>query len=216
MTRDIKAVIEVYFIAGSQDCQDKSLIQVLEEALQAGITCFQFREKGTGSLEHDPPSLIELAQSCQLLCRQYGVPFIVNDNVAVAKQLKADGIHVGQSDTPIESVIEELGDDYIIGLSTNNLAQFSEAEKVPGIDYVGIGPVYKPRSKSDYEAVIGLEGITKAMANRHHMPAVAIGGITEANVGKVWETGVDGVAVVSSITQSEAISLTVSKLKKPV
>lgn len=215
MKKDIKGILEVYFIAGSQDCQDKALTDILEEALQSGITCFQFREKGMGSLEKDPVGLLELAQECQMLCRQYGVPFIINDNIALAEQLKADGVHVGQGDEPIRSVIDRLGDEYIIGLSTNNLSEFIEAENTAGIDYVGIGPAFTPKSKADHEAVIGLDGISEAMRKRHHLPAVAIGGINESNASDAWKTGVDGVAVVSAITQSPAIRITVNKLRKP-
>lgn len=214
MNTDINRMLEVYFIAGSQDCREKSLLEVLEEALQSGITCFQFREKGAFSLEKDPIALLELAQKCQLLCRQYGVPFIINDNLVLAQQLNADGVHVGQEDTPIQSVIDKLGKEYIIGLSTNNLSQFLEAEKIEGIDYAGIGPAFTPKSKADHEVVIGLDGIKEAMEKRLQLPAVAIGGINETNASDVWKTGIDGVAVVSAITQSPRISDTVNKLKK--
>ncbi|MCC5894426.1 MAG: thiamine phosphate synthase [Alkalibacterium sp.] len=212
--RDMKHILEIYFIAGSQDCHDKPLLEVLKEALQAGITCYQFREKGNNSLEKDPAALLELAQACQLLCRQYGVPFIINDNLLLAEHLQADGVHVGQGDTPIQTVIEELGEDYIIGLSTNNLTQFREAENIKGLDYAGIGPAFTPMSKSDHEAVIGLEGLSEAMMDRDHLAAVAIGGINEANASEVWETGVDGIAIVSAVTQSPSIVDTVKKLKK--
>lgn len=214
MTRDIKAMLEIYFIAGTQDCRDKSLVHILEEALQAGITCFQFREKGRDSLENDPAARIKMAQVCQLLCRQYDVPFIVNDDVELAVQLDADGIHVGQGDYPIQELISKWGDRFIIGLSTNNVSQFNEAETISGLDYAGIGPVFTPLSKQDHEGVIGLKGIQEAMTGRNHLPAVAIGGINPSNVKDVWATGVDGVAVVSSITRAVSVIEAVQQLKK--
>lgn len=215
MKRDINAILEVYYIAGSQDCGTRSLTEVLEEALKAGITCFQFREKGPGSLEEDSVAALALAQECQVLCRQYGVPFIVNDNVEMADVLNADGVHIGQGDDPVQSVIDRLGTNPIIGLSTNNVTQFKQAATIEGVDYAGIGPAFKPRSKSDHEEIIGLDGITEAMTVMNRLPAVAIGGIDETNAGKVWRTGVEGVAVVSAISRSEQISQTVSQLKKP-
>jgi thiamine-phosphate pyrophosphorylase len=214
MTDKVKQMLEVYFIAGSQNVFERSLLEVLKEALQAGITCFQFREKGKGSLVNDPEAVKELAKECQELCHKYDVPFIINDSLDLAKELKADGVHVGQNDKPIEEIIQEVGDQMIIGYSTNNLEQFLEAEGIEGIDYVGIGPAYTPASKDDHEPVIGVNGIKEAMKRRTHLPAVAIGGITTTNVKEVLETGVEGVAVVSEIAQSSSIKETVSQLKQ--
>lgn len=215
MKQSMKEMLEVYFVAGTQNVPDGDLVRVLEEALKAGITCFQFREKGAGSLVNQPTALKEMAKECQELCRFYNVPFIMNDYADLAKELQVDGIHVGQNDQSIKEIIEKLGDKMIIGYSTNNLEQFLEAETIEGIDYVGIGPAYQPASKDDHEPIFGTHGIKEAMNKRKKMPAVAIGGITEETVAEVWETGVDGVAVVSSIAQSSDVAKTISLLKKP-
>lgn len=212
MKDTIKEKLSLYFIAGTQDCERRTLQTVLEEALQTGITCFQFREKGIGSLENQPKEYRVMAQTCQLLCRQYGVPFIVNDDVKLAQELKADGIHVGQGDTPVEEVIRECGEDYIIGLSTNSVDEYRAAEKVSGLDYAGIGPAFTPRSKADHEDVIGLEGIKKVMQS-HTLPAVAIGGIDLSNAAEVRQTGVDGIAVVSAIASAPSVREAVERLK---
>lgn len=212
MKKDIKAVLSLYFIAGTQDCHNRSLEEVLTEALQAGISCFQFREKGRGSLVHQPKEYRLLAQRCQLLCRQYGVPFIVNDDIKLASELKADGIHVGQDDTPVEEVIRLHGEEFIIGLSTNSVEQYRAAEKISGLDYAGIGPAFTPRSKADHDEVIGMEGIKTAMLN-HTLPAVAIGGIDTTNAAEVRKTGVDGIAVVSAIASAPSIIRAVELLK---
>ncbi|EXJ24064.1 Thiamin-phosphate pyrophosphorylase [Alkalibacterium sp. AK22] len=214
MTETIKTMLNVYFIAGTQDCQNRSLQEVLQAALEAGISCYQFREKGPGSLEKEPEALLKTAVACRELCRAYEVPFIVNDDLQLAERVKADGIHVGQGDLPIAEVVRRMGDQFMIGLSTNNLKQFLEAEKTTGIDYVGIGPAYTPKSKQDHEAVMGLNGIREAMQKRTRLPAVAIGGISEDNVQEVRQTGVDGVAIVSAITQSRDIRATLKKLKE--
>lgn len=213
MTEPIKEMLNVYFIAGTQDCKDRTLKEILEEALKAGISCYQFREKGADSLEKNPEALLKMAWDCRRLCRDYGVTFIVNDDLDLAEKVEADGIHVGQGDQPIEEVVKRMGDQFIIGLSTNNLEQFLKAEKTAGIDYVGIGPAFTPRSKQDHESVIGLRGIQEAMQKRTRLPAVAIGGISESNAEEVRQSGVDGVAVVSAITQSEDLTTTVQKLR---
>lgn len=212
MKSSIKEMLEVYYIAGTQDTADLQV--VLEQALKAGVTCFQFREKGKGSLEGQPLKAEEMAMRCQALCRRFAVPFIVNDNVDLALKLQADGVHVGQSDTPIEEVRHKVGPNMLIGLSTNTLDQYEKALQTDGVDYVGIGPAFQPRSKKDHEEIMGLEKIKEAMTKSKKLPAVAIGGINEDNAASVWETGVDGLAVVSTLSQSENIKETVKRLKK--
>lgn len=213
MSTEIKNMLEIYFIAGTQDCKEGKLLSVLEQALQAGITCFQFREKGEGSRADDIFALKKLAKQCQKLCNKYSVPFIMNDYVNLAIELSADGVHVGQNDQSIYKTIEQVDGKMIIGYSTNNVEQFTEAESIKGIDYVGIGPAFQTVSKKDHEPVIGPEGIQRVVENRNQMPAVAIGGINEQNVQEIWETGVDGIAVISAITQADNINETVKNLK---
>ena len=212
MRTSVKEMLEVYFIAGTQDTDD--LPVVLEQALEAGITCFQFREKGEGSLEGQPLKIEEMASRCQALCRQYAVPFIVNDNVELALKLQADGVHVGQGDLSVKEVREKVGESVLIGLSTNSLDDYTKAVQSMEADYVGIGPAFQPRSKNDHEDIMGLENIKAAMSFSKALPAVAIGGITEENAAAVWETGVDGLAVVSTLSQSINIKETVKQLKK--
>lgn len=212
MKRDIKDRLEVYFIAGTQDTDDLPII--LEQAIEAGITCFQYREKGPGSLEKDPLKMEEMAIRCQSICKKHAIPFIINDNLALAGKVQADGVHVGQGDQSIETVREQLGEEAIVGLSTNTLEQYKEALTKTGIDYVGIGPAFLPQSKADHEQVMGLDKMKEAMAFSKALPAVAIGGITENNAQAVWQTGVDGLAVISTITRSKDVFTTVAALKK--
>lgn len=212
MNTSVTDMLEVYFIAGTQDTDD--LPVVLEQALEAGITCFQFREKGEGSLEGQPLKLEEMARRCQALCRRFAVPFIINDNVELAMKLQADGVHVGQDDLSILEVRKKVGPQMIVGLSTNTLEQYEKALTATGVDYVGIGPAFQPRSKKDHEKVMGLDTIKEAMNKGKAIPSVAIGGINETNAASVWETGVDGLAVVSAVSQSENIKESVSYLKK--
>lgn len=212
---NLKQMLEVYFVAGTQNVPETTdLPTVLESVLKAGITCFQFREKGEGSLASDFSALKAMAKTCQKLCQEYRVPFIMNDYVDLAIELNADGVHVGQNDEPIEYTIEKVEKSMWIGYSTNNLEEFLEAETIKGIDYVGIGPAFTPASKEDHDPVMGTSGIKEAMQQRKHLPAVAIGGITPENAHEVWETGVDGLAVVSAIAQSTDIEQTILHLKR--
>lgn len=97
----IAKMLQVYFIAGTQDCRllngqpEQNLLSILHQALAAGINCFQFRDKGAYSLASDPARQKQLALACRDLCRQYHVPFIVNDDIDLALEIEADGIHVG-------------------------------------------------------------------------------------------------------------------------
>lgn len=209
----IKQYLDVYFIAGSQDVKDNPLLSVLEEALQAGITMFQFREKGPGSLEEDPKKKRELAIKCQTLCQEYQVPFIINDDVELALSIEADGIHVGQGDEPIENVLERVTADTIVGLSTSNAEEVKEAEEIEGLDYIGLGPVFSTSSKKDTDPELGIEGMKKIIGEGRKIPIVAIGGITVENVAEVRATGVDGVSVISAISESDNIRDSVKQFK---
>ena len=125
--KNIQEILPLYFVAGTQDCRHlgenpaENLLFVLKQALEGGITCFQFRDKGKFSLENSPMEQRSLAISCQDLCRQYNVPFIVDDNVDLALEIEADGIHVGQSDMPVKTIRARTNKPLIIGWSVNRL-----------------------------------------------------------------------------------------------
>jgi len=210
----IKKFLDVYFITGSQDIEDRDLYAVLEEAIKAGITMFQFREKGPGSLENQPIKKRELAIKLQILCQMYQVPFIVNDDVELAISIEADGIHVGQEDAPVEEVIRRVPANMIIGFSTSNAQEVADAERIEGVDYIGLGPVFTTLSKEDTDPEIGIEGMKDIMGEGRSLPIVAIGGITTDNAIEVRQVGVDGVSVISAITKSKNIKRTVEQLKE--
>lgn len=192
---------------GSINCQRNPLI-ILEEALQAGITMFQFREKGKNALKGE--AYIQFAQQCQQLCKSYRVPFIVNDDVALAIKLNADGIHVGQDDLRIELFYQQMPNK-IIGVSTHSLEQIIQAIR-NGADYVGIGPIFETSSKDDAEPPAGLEFLQQVRESYPHLPIVAIGGITPENSDGVRQAGANGVAVISAISKSDDIRKTVLSL----
>ncbi|PIO82359.1 thiamine-phosphate diphosphorylase [Loigolactobacillus backii] len=196
-----KTDLAVYFVAGSQDIPaGETLLGVLEAALSAGITTFQYREKGSNSLTSATAKLA-LAQQARDLCANYKVPFIVDDDVDLALAVKADGIHVGQKDETIQQVIQRVRGKLIVGLSCNTLEQVKRAQSIVGIDYLGIGPIFSTTSKADAEPEIGIVGLKRALSF-NKLPSVAIGGIDSNTMAATAATGVDGLAVISLITHS--------------
>lgn len=204
----MKCNLSVYFIMGSQNAPKP--LETLERALQAGVSCFQLREKGPHALTGD--AYVAFARACQQLCRTYDVPFIVNDDVALALALDADGIHVGQDDLSIQS-FRAQAPRKIIGVSVHNETQLIEAVQ-HGADYVGIGPIYQTTSKEDAEPPAGHHFLEHARALYPHLPIVAIGGIDEQNAQAVRASGADGVAVISAICKSRDIPRTIAQLRQ--
>ncbi|KGR83289.1 thiamine-phosphate pyrophosphorylase [Lysinibacillus odysseyi 34hs-1 = NBRC 100172] len=202
--------LAVYFIMGTQNVKNRQALEVLEEALQAGVTIFQFREKGDGALKG--PDYEQFARECQALCKTYQVPFIVNDDVDLAVALQADGVHIGQDDEKARKVREKIGKG-ILGISAHSLEEVKEAVR-HGADYVGIGPVFPTKSKADAKSPVGTELLEQVVANFPDLPAVAIGGITEERASAVLQTGIGGVAVISAICESPYIQATVKQLKR--
>lgn len=213
MRIDWHQALDVYFIAGSQDVADGELSTVLQDAIDGGITCFQFREKGPGSLT-STQEIYELGLVCRETCQRHQIPFVVNDDLVLALKLKADGIHVGQSDQRLAEVLrkgQEVG--MAVGFSVNNLTQFQVAKTISGIDYLGVGPVFPTQSKVDAQPVLGLAALEEIVAENNGKPLVAIGGIDLSNSKEVRGTGVDGLAFISALTQSQSIATDIEKLK---
>ncbi|GAA8470868.1 thiamine phosphate synthase [Helicobacter pylori] len=211
--------LKLMFVAGSQDFYHikggkndriNALLDTLELALQSKITAFQFRQKGDLALQ-DPIEIKQLALECQKLCQKYGAPFIVNDEVRLALELKADGVHVGQEDMAIEEVVTLCKKHQFIGLSVNTLEQALKARHLDGVAYLGVGPIFPTPSKKDKQ-VVGVELLKKIKDSGVKKPLVAIGGITMHNASQLREYG--GIAVISAIAQAKDKALAVGKLLK--
>ncbi|RVZ32989.1 thiamine phosphate synthase [Helicobacter pylori] len=210
--------LKLMFVAGSQDFyhikggkNDRTnvLLDTLELALQSQITAFQFRQKGDLALQ-DPVEIKQLALECQKLCQKYGTPFIVNDEVKLALELKADGVHVGQEDMAIEEVITLCKKHQFIGLSVNTLEQALKARHLDAVAYLGVGPIFPTPSKKDAKEVVGVELLKKIKDSGIKKPLIAIGGITMHNASKLREYG--GIAVISAIAQAKDKALVIGKL----
>ena len=205
-----KELLKLYFICGTTTCLGKDLYTVVEDALKGGITLFQFREKGKGALEGEEK--LELAIKLKNLCKKYNVPFIVNDDIELALEIDADGVHVGQDDLGVDE-IRKLMPNKIIGLSIGNEEELKQS-KVEYVDYVGVGPVYVTQSKDDAGGAIGYEGLELMRRFLPQMPLVAIGGIQTQHIKDVMKTNVDGVSIISAISYSDNIEKTVREMNE--
>ena len=218
--KNIQEILPLYFVAGTQDCRHlddnpaDNLLSVLKQALDGGITCFQFRDKGKFSLENSPDEQRSLAISCRDLCHQYDVLFIVDDNVDLALEIEADGIHVGQNDTPVKTIRAKTNKPLIIGWSINRLDEAKIGEEISEIDYFGVGPIFTTQSKENPSPTLGMEFIQTLRNGGITKPLVAIGGVKLEHVKTLRKYGADGVAVITAITQANDIKATTQALKE--
>ncbi|WP_440896874.1 thiamine phosphate synthase [Amphibacillus sp. Q70] len=203
--------LSVYFILGSQNVVQKAPLLILEQALQGGITCFQFREKGIGS--KSGLAKFELAQQMQKLCHEYQVPFFINDDVDLAIKIGADGIHVGQEDQSVEVIRNKIVSQMKIGLSVTSVTEAIAAQQI-GVDYLGVGPIYVTDTKSDAKQPIGITGLSAIRKAVPDIPIVAIGGIHIEHVPEIRKAGADGVAVISAISSAVQPMLATESLLK--
>ena len=196
----------LYAVTDRHWLNGRTLYSVVKESLDGGVTFLQLREK-----ELDEVHFLEEAKELQQLCREYQVPFIVNDNVDIAIAMDADGVHVGQSDMEAGDVRAKLGSDKIIGVSAQTVEQAVLAEK-HGADYLGVGAVFPTGSKDDADDV-SYETL-KAICEAVSTPVIAIGGITQENVKELAGSGICGIAVISAIYAQKDIRKASEDLKK--
>ena len=183
----------------------QTLPEQVEAALKGGATCVQLREK-----ELDGAAFLEEAKVLAALCRRYGVPLIINDNVEVALASGADGVHVGQEDLTVEQVRRMAGDRLIVGVSAHSVEQ-ALAAQAGGADYLGVGAVFATATKSDAH-VLPRETLAE-ICRAVDIPVVAIGGIGEDNLLQLAGTGVGGAALVSAIFSAPDIEGQCRKLR---
>ncbi len=205
MKCDKKAML-LYAVTDRAWVGKQSLYEQVESALKGGATCVQLREK-----ELDDEAFLDEAIELGALCKQYGVPFFINDNVEVAIKCHADGIHVGQDDMKAAEVRKKVGNDMIIGVSVHSVEEALEAVK-NGADCLGVGAVFSTSTKADAN-VLPKETLNDICA-AVDIPVVAIGGINKSNISALSGSGVDGVALVSAIFGADDIESECRLLKK--
>lgn len=197
-----KEWLNVYFVMGSVDCNGREPRDVLEEAINGGITLFQFREKGYGAKVGSEKR--KLARELKDICKRHEIPFIVNDDIDLAIEVGADGVHIGQEDTPFSVAEERLAPGMIIGVSCHTVDEAAVAVN-DGADYIGVGPMYFTTTKKDIREVKGPEVIREIRNTGSTVPIVGIGGITVENAVEVLAAGADGVAVISAISKAASV-----------
>ena len=184
----------------------ETLDQAVEAALKGGTTFVQLREK-----ELDEEAFLEEAKQLKMLCGQYGVPFVINDNVEIALTVDADGVHVGQSDMEAGDVRRKIGPSKLLGVSAQTVEQALLAQE-RGADYLGVGAVFVTGSKDDADDVSHdtLQEICAAV----DIPVVAIGGIHAGNVQQLAGRGLAGIAVISAIFAQQDIEAAAADLRQ--
>lgn len=188
------SLLHVYAVTDRQWLAGRTLESQVRQVLEGGATIVQLREKMVSDDE-----FLAIGRVIQTVCREFGVPFIINDNLKVAAILGA-GLHVGQSDAACADARRVLGENAILGVSCTTVEEALRAEAA-GADYLGVGAVFPTSTKSDAEYVDRQTLIDICGAVR--IPVVAIGGISLENAPKLAGTGIAGVAVVSALFAAE-------------
>ena len=189
---DVRSLRGLYAIVDPEHCAGRDPLEVARAVLRGGCAVLQLRAKRMQAEQR-----AALGRELRALCEQSGTPFVVNDELALALALGADGVHLGQSDLPVEQAREQAGDRLLIGVSTHDLHQAREAER-RGADWIGFGPVFATQSKLDPDPVVGPAGLAAACAGVA-IPVVAIGGLTLARAPAVRAAGARLGAVISAV-----------------
>ncbi len=202
----LRSALLLYAVTDRHWTGEKNLFEQTRDALNGGATMVQIREKDLDEADFEKEAL-ELKN----LCKEFHVPFIVNDNVALAKKIEADGVHVGQDDMNALEVRKILGPDKIVGVSAQTVEEALLAEK-EGADYLGVGAVFPTGSKSD--AIDVPHETLKAICSAVKIPVVAIGGITKDNLCQLKGSGIAGISVISALYAQKDIKAAAEELVK--
>jgi thiamine-phosphate pyrophosphorylase len=186
----------LYLVTDRGLARGRSNLEIVTAAVDGGVTIVQLREKDCPTLE-----FIEQAQSIKAYLKARNVPLIINDRVDIAQAVKADGVHLGQTDMPLEAAKRILGAEMIIGISAESIEDALAAEK-GGADYLGVSPIYATPTKTDTAPALGLKGL-RDIRKAVKLPLVGIGGLIKDNAADVIRNGADGVAVVSAIVAAD-------------
>lgn len=199
------ADVRLYVLITESSCT-RPWLDVADQAILGGADCLQLREKSLESGE-----LLCRAKDFVALCKRHHAISIINDRSDIALMSGADGVHVGQGDLPAAEVRKLLGREKIVGVSTHNLDQARQAVR-DGADYIGVGPFF--RSSTKPRDFLAGSAYARQVAGQIHIPAVAIAGITEANVDEVLATGIRAVAVTAAVAGCDDPRSAAERLKE--
>ena len=194
----------IYFIT-DRALSKSSVDETVRQAIEGGAELVQYREEKLSEAE-----IFREAGEIRKICSKEGVPFIVNNSVDIAIKANADGLHIGQDDTPVEKAVKQFRG--AIGVTVHNLEEAIEAEKA-GAHYVSVSPVFRTDTKKDAGAPAGIE-LIEPVKNAVSLPVVAIGGINSGNIAEVARAGADSAAVISGILKAEDIAGKTAELRR--
>lgn len=195
--RFVESMLRLYAVTDRSWLGGKSLCEQVEAALKGGVTCIQLREK---ELSWD--TLYKEAKELKSLCAQFSVPLIINDNVKLAMEIDADGVHVGQEDMDAREVRALIGKDKILGVTSKTIEQAQCAQRA-GADYLGCGAIFGSTTKMNAKTMS--RDLLQTICSSVSIPVVAIGGIHLGNIGSLAGIDIRGVAVVSGIFAADDI-----------
>lgn len=195
----------LYFITDSTGMEENVFLYKVEQALSGGVTIMQIREKDKSTREY-----MHLAEKVHEIAVKYNVPLIVDDRIDVALAVGAEGVHLGQSDMPVNTARKIVGDGMIIGATTKTVVQALEAVK-NGADYLGVGAIYPTTTK--VKTVLTSVDTLKDICRAVNLPVNAIGGLNKDNCHVLENTGISGICVVSAIMKSPEPKQSASELR---
>lgn len=185
----------LYFITDSTNYSEEEFLYRVEQALQGGATILQLREK-----EKTTRDYMELAEKVHTIAKRYQVPLIIDDRVDVALAIDAEGVHVGQSDMPVETARRLMGENKIIGATTKTVPQALEAYE-QGADYLGVGAIYPTTTK--VKTVLTSTDTLREICDAVPIPVNAIGGLNKDNIDVLAGIPIAGICAVSAIMKAE-------------
>jgi thiamine-phosphate pyrophosphorylase len=200
---------DIYCLTAESLSCGRSNIAVVKEMIHAGIKLIQYREKDK--------SFQEKYHECKIiraLTQKNDVTFLINDHVDLALMVQADGVHMGQTDYPVEAVRKLAGDQFIIGLSTHSPEEARRAQDA-GVDYIGVGPIYRTQTKKDVCEPVG-HAYLDYVVEHISIPFVAIGGIKLHNIHEIVQRGASCVALVSEITGTDHIGQMINNIRNKI
>jgi len=198
----------LYFITDSTSFAEEEFLRRVEEALQGGVTLLQIREKEKNTREY-----LNLAQKVHILTKKYNVPLIIDDRLDIAVAIGAEGVHLGQSDMPINLARKIFGADKIIGATAKTVTQALEAYE-QGADYLGVGAIYPTTTK--VKTVLTSTDTLRDICNAVPIPVNAIGGLNKDNIDVLAGIPIAGICVVSAIMKADNPRLAAKELKAKV
>lgn len=197
----------LYLVTDAFDYHEEEFLQRIEQAIKAGVTLVQYRDKEVSSRE-----AYQLALKIQKITTKYNVPLIINDRVDICLAIGADGVHIGDDELPVNIVRQLLGPEKIIGVSAKSIERAKEAMD-EGADYLGVGAIFPTKTKDS--DVIGVRKLSE-IKEKISIPVVAIGGLNVGNIQQLKGSKIDGVSLVSEIMLAENIQQTVTTLLNQV